>query len=398
MESLKKQQLKLPKSPGVYFFKNKKGRILYIGKATLLRTRIAAYLKDDVDIKTKLLIENATKIDFQQTDTALEALFLEAELIKKHQPFYNIRQKDDKSNAYLVITDEQFPRIEIARPTTLIKHKIKKSYGPFRSKKELEQALKILRRIFPYHSDKNMNRPCFYHQIGLCPGPCAGAITAKDYRKNIKNLSIIFEGGKKRIVAKLKKQMQKHSKTEQYEKAAGIRDTLLALENHRDIEAGKDSFNWKVIEDVPKRLEAYDISNISGKYATGSMVVFTYGRADKTQYRKFKIRNFNDPNDPGMIKEIIARRLNNDWERPSVIFIDGGLGQLRAVTEVLKARNLKIPVVSAAKGADRKAFRVFSTNKKLKINRDLLKQAAQEAHRFAIGYHRKLRERGFLKK
>ncbi|MBD3300132.1 MAG: hypothetical protein GF347_02160 [Candidatus Moranbacteria bacterium] len=396
--SLKSQQKNLPRKPGVYFFKDALGKIIYIGKATILKTRVASYLRSDIDKKTFQLVQNASKIDHIITPSALEALFLEAELIKKHKPKYNIKQKDDKTNVYLIITDETFPRLEITRPTNLHKYKIKESFGPFQSKKELEQALKILRRIFPYHSDKNMKKPCFHHQIKLCPGPCANAISKTEYLKNINNLKAIFKGKKTRIIQQLTRRMKKLSQAKKFEKAAILRDTLYALKTHRDITlAKKTTKDFKVIQNIPKRLEAYDISNIAGKLAVGSMVVYTYGRADKIEYRKFKIKYQEEkPNDIAMLKEVLNRRFRNNWQRPSVIFIDGGIGQIRAAIEVLRSLNLKIPVISAAKGPDRKGFRIFKSHQNTNIDRNLLKEASAEAHRFAIAYHRHLRNKNFI--
>lgn len=398
MESLKLLQKKLPRSPGVYIFKNAAGEIIYIGKASILRTRVAAYFRKDVDTKTAQMVASARSLDHIPTETALEALFLEARLIRKHLPLYNIRQKDDKTNAYLVITDEQFPRVEITRPTALQNFKIKKSYGPFISKRELMSALKILRRIFPYHSDKSMLKPCFHFQIGLCPGPCAGAINRKDYQRNIKSLTLIFEGKKQSIERRLDREMKALSKTHQFEQAAAIRNTLYSLKHIRDINlAREEAVDWKVISDIPKRIEGYDISNISGRLAVGSMVVFTYGRRDAQEYRKFRIRMENTPNDTAMLQEVLRRRFHNDWDRPSVIFVDGGLGQLRAAMAELKRMRIHIPIVSAAKGPDRKGFRVFKSRENIEISRELLKEVSAEAHRFAISYHRKLRSKEFLK-
>ena len=428
MKSLLEQQKKLPKTPGVYLFKGAgdessgikngagkdaegkgaKNKVLYVGKASVLRTRVASYLRDNVDAKTAQLVKRAVKIDYIQTDTALEALFLEAKLIQKFQPMYNIRQKDDKSNVYLVVTKEKFPRLEITRPTALHKFPIQKSFGPFRTKYELEQALKILRRIFPYHSDRRLDRPCFHYQLKLCPGPCAGAVDAKTYRKNIRNLTLIFEGKKTRILSRLKKEMQILSKAQEFEKAAAVRDTLAALGNLKDIQLKKqETIQWKMAGDLPPRLEAYDISTLGGDFSVGGMVVFTFGRKDPAEYRKFKIRRKelrsrvkrageNGPDDTGMLREVLERRFNNDWPRPNVIFIDGGLTQIRAANEVLRTLGIKIPIVSAAKGPDRKGFKIFKTHKNLTVNRELLAEASAEAHRFAIRFHREVRGKGKL--
>lgn len=397
MKPLKSQQLKLPRVPGVYIFKDKAGTVLYVGKATVLRTRVAAYFRPDVEPKIAQLVQRATRLDHLETDSTLSALFLEASLIKKYQPLYNSRQKDDKSGTYLVITDETFPRLEITRPTALQKYKVKKSYGPFASKKELGEALKILRRIFPYHSAPTFGKPCFHYQIGLCPGPCARAITKKDYMKNITSLMQIFAGKKIRIEKMLEREMLAMSKAQNFEAAARLRDTLAAIKNHRDITfAAADNIDWKVVTDIPRRLEAYDISNISGEHAVGSMVVFTYGRKDPAEYRKFRIKSINSPDDTGMLKEMLLRRFRNDWPRPALIFIDGGIGQLRAAREVISRLHLKIPVVSAAKGPNRSGFKIFKSRPDLAINRDLLKEASYEAHRFAINYHRRVRQKSLL--
>jgi len=397
MEGLIEQQRKLPKTPGVYLFKNALGEIIYIGKATVLRTRVSSYFRRDVDKKTAQLVAAGVRLDYIQTETALEALFLEAKLIRQHLPLYNIRQKDDKTSAYLIVTDEQFPRLEITRPTALQNYRIKKSYGPFFSKRELLQALKVLRPVFPYHSDKSLLKPCFHFQIGLCPGPCAGAISQRDYLKNIRSLMLIFEGKKQRIERRLEREMKKLSKEHKFERAAAIRNTLYSLKHIRDITlAREETIDWKIIRDIPKRIEGYDISNISGRYAVGSMVVFSYGRKDAQEYRRFKIRMDNTPNDTAMLQEILRRRFRNDWDRPSVIFVDGGIGQLRAAQIALKEMRVHIPVISAAKGPDRKGFRVFKSREDLKVSRELLKSVSAEAHRFAISYHRKLRDRNFL--
>jgi excinuclease ABC subunit C len=323
---------------------------------------------------------------------------LEAELIKKFQPHYNIKQKDDKTSTYLIITNEPFPRLLISRPTALHAFSIKKSYGPFYSKNELEQALKILRSIFPYHSDKSFKHPCFHYQIGLCPGPCAGKISRADYQKNIHRLILILEGKRDLVRKRLEKKMKALAKEEKFEQAITLRYTVFALKNLKDIFLSqKGAVSFKTVQGIPDRLEAYDISNLAGDFAVGSMVVFSYGKKDLAEYRRFKIRKKQTPDDPAMLREVLERRFHHSWPKPNLIFMDGGLIQLRAAQQVIKKDKLRIPVVSAAKGPSRKGFRIFKSQKNIPINKELLIEASAEAHRFAIAYHRQLRNKKWLK-
>lgn len=422
----------LPAVPGVYLMKDAAGRLLYVGKAANLRRRVGSYFERSHDARVDFLVGRIKKVDYKKTDSALEALILEAQLIKKYQPPFNVREKDDKSFLYAEITKEKFPRVILARGRNVNCHKseVMGRYGPFTSASNLREALKILRKIFPWSThidnandvnnmrmtrkEKNSRRshcvsrrrPCFDYEIGLCPGTCVGAISRKDYLKNIRNLRLFFEGKKGRVLKNLEKEMAAASKRLEFEKAAKLRRRIFALRHIRDVALIKDeSRESRVIGQESYRIEGYDISNISGDAAVGSMVVFTGGEPDKNEYRKFKIRTVVDANDIAMLKEVLRRRFGNDWPLPDLILVDGGRGQVNAARSALAERGLKISVVGIAKGPERKKNDFISSASAYRMRPPELSEAnfkkllvcvRDEAHRFAIGYHKKLRARNFL--
>lgn len=429
MSSNIKEQLKeISSNPGVYIFKNKSGHILYIGKATNLKSRVSSYfLKATENRPVQYAINQIFKVETIETDSVLEALILESNLIKKNQPKYNIDLKDDKSFSYAVITKEKFPRVLIFRGTDLGDKKIQNTkyniqytskFGPYTSKKQLETALKIIRKIFPYHSNKQeTEKGCLDYQIGLCPGPYAGKISAKEYLKNIKNIKMILEGRKKILVKKLEKEMKESGKKNEFEKAAEIRNKIFALNHIRDIALisrvnekfeiqnlkSETNSKFKIKNSKFLRIEAYDISNIYGQYAVGSMVVFKNNEPEKSQYRKFKIKTIQGADDVGMMREILIRRFNNNWAKPNIILLDGGQGHLNMAFSLLKVYGLNIPIVAVAKGPDRKKMDLRFKNvdlrnslKEILNNQNLLKQIMDEAHRFAITYHKKVRKKMFI--
>jgi len=406
MANLKKIVSKLPKSPGVYKFYDSGKQLIYIGKATSLRDRVRSYFNGAHDTKTEKLVSEIKNIKFEKTDTVLEALILESNLIKKNQPKYNIREKDDKSFSYFLITkNEDFSRVLIVRKTDLGKYPSKKIFGPYLSKRQMEIALKIIRRIFPFHSIKQKTEQgCLDFQLGRCPGPYAGAISKKDYRKNIRGIEMILEGKKKSLVKKLEKEMKEHSKKHEFEKAAELRNKIFALRHIQDVAL----ISNESIQLAPShpcdffRIEGYDISNVGGDFAVGSMVVFTSKKPDKSQYRKFKIKTVPGINDVGMIREVLTRRLKNDWPLPNLILIDGGKGHLNAAENILKEFKWDIPVAALAKGPTRKKMDLYYTKNAhqcFEIISDivLLEKIRNEAHRFAIAYHRKRRRSEWLK-
>ena len=348
------------------------------------------------------MVSQIKEIKIRETDTVLEALILEANLIKKYQPRYNIKEKDDKSFSYFVITKEEFPRVLILRKTEvetrqcLVSIKI---YGPYTSKKQMQIALKIIRKIFPFHSlRQKTEKGCLDFQIGLCPGPYAGKINKKDYRKNIRGVRMILEGKKKGLLTKMEKEMKDCSLKREFEKAGEIRNKIFALRHIQDIallskeELTTDDKSQNI------RIEAYDISNISGSDAVGAMVVFKNKKPEKSDYRKFKIKTVQGINDIAMMREVLARRFGNDWTKPDLIFLDGGKGHLAMAKKLLDNLGLKIPIVAIAKGPTRKKTDLYFANRhRNAINRCLyddenfVGQVMDEAHRFAISYHRKLR-------
>jgi len=397
ISKIKRETLKLPNLPGVYLMRDKSGKIIYIGKAVSLKNRIGSYFTKALDNKTAKLASEIEKVDFIKTGNVFEALILEANLIGKHQPKYNIKLKDGKSFANIIITDEDYPRILISRPTDRKKIKTKHIFGPYASKQEAEKVIGLLVKIFDAAKGKFGTSDLYrrYYIKGYSSGK-VGDIAKKDYAKTINNIKLFLEGGKKTVIRKMKNEMKKEAEKMDFEKAATIRNQIFALEHIRDAAFIKEEdVLAKPYVKFPVRAEAYDISNISGKLAAGSMVVFSSGKPDKNEYRKFKIKTVESANDVAMLREILERRFaHTGWQAPDLLVIDGGLGQKNAAMMILKKYGLDIPVVSIAKGADRKGEKLFFSAPKGYVfpNIDFIKKMRDEAHRFAISYHRKLRK------
>ncbi len=408
---LKKNELgRLPKNPGVYAFKN--DQLLYIGKAADIQKRVKNHFYQP-SYQDDLFMNKVEKIGYIETDSEIEALILEAHLIKRYQPKFNILWKDDKNYFYLAIAKEKCPQVFIThqpeRNLDLI--------GPFVEGNALKKTLKTLRKIFPFYSgSKHPANLCPWCHLGLCPGPNPNP---KEYKKNINNLVAFFKGRKKSVLKNLKKEMEIVSRHQDFEKAAEIRDKIFSLEKilaHTKIaqpETSED--NWdnlqkilaKIVnsKETISRVEAYDISNIQGQQATGSMVVFTKGMPDKNFYRKFKIKTVFQPNDFAMIKETLKRRFGHpEWPYPDVILIDGGKAQLNAAIEV-KNQNPQAKSISIAALA-KKENKLHVEGKRNPILLktlpkeifNLILQLRDEAHRFAKAYHHKLRKIDLLPK
>lgn len=300
---------KFPETPGVYIMKDAAGRVLYVGKAANLRRRVSSYFERPHDVRIQTLVGKIARIETEQKDTALEALIREAELIKTLTPPFNVREKDDKSFLYFEITREKFPRVLLVRGAGVIaaggtggkdgRHAVApqgKRYGPFTSASSAREALRILRRIFPWSTHDpdeigKLKRPCFNYEIGLCPGTCIGAITHEDYIKNIDRLRMFFEGKKARIIGALEKDMKAAAKKQEFEKATALRRQMFALQHIQDTALISDNdtliarssagaVNGPSARGTRYRIEGYDISNISGTSAVGSMVVFEDGAPD----------------------------------------------------------------------------------------------------------------------
>ncbi len=395
MSSLNLKRKSLPHKPGVYLFKDEKGQIIYVGKAIDLKTRVSSPRNWKWDSVETIVVESE-----------LEALILEANLIKKYLPKFNIRLTDNKDYLYIKITKENFPKIITAR-----KHDLKnalKYFGPFPSSKTVRETLKSLRKVFPWCNGGK--KTCFYFHLGLCPGACTNEINQENYIKIIKNFIKFMQNKKDDLIKELTKEMSKLSKEQNFEQANKIKKTLEGinyltqtqrvssyLENPNFLEDEKKLALNELqqvlnLSKIPNRIEGYDISNIQGKQAVGSMVVLTNGDIDKSQYRKFKIRAENKPNDVGMMREIIKRRFKNDWPYPDLIIVDGGRGQTNAAKLEIRNSKLEIFVFGLAK---RMEWLYSPDGKIIKLSRKspalkLLQKLRDEAHRFAITYHRKL--------
>lgn len=396
----------LPDSPGVYFFKDEKGEILYIGRATSLADRVKSYFGDDlIQTRGPLLVDMMTKsakIDFMETDSVLEAIILESNLIKKHQPYFNTKEKDNRSYNYVVITDEEFPRVMIVRGRTLeivnkelLKFKIKEQFGPYPQASLLRDALKIIRKIFPFRDSKALvpHQESFYRSLGLSPKTDSPE-AKKTYQKTIRNLTLFFQGKKKELIRDLEREMGQDAKKQEFEKADGVKKTLYALSHiedvaliKNDIESHKTGF----------RIEAYDIAHLSGRDVVGVMTVAYDREIEKSEYKKFKLsKNKND--DVGNLKEILTRRFRHvEWGLPNLLVIDGGIGQLNMTKEVLETFGFKIPIVAVVKDYAHKPSHFLGDEELAKEYKDIILKLNAEAHRFGIAYHKNLRKKAFLK-
>jgi excinuclease ABC subunit C len=376
-KSLKEQAKNLPEKPGVYLFKTKE-TVLYVGKAGNLKSRAMSYFYND-DRKIKQLLNQSSKIDHLVTDSVLEALILEANLIKKYWPFYNVKGKDDKSFAYIAIPKlnyQVYPAPFIIRGQFLKKYPSRNFsvFGPYKTYTVAKNALGMLRKFFPYCDKPNLGRPCFHSQIGLCPGICTNKVSKQEYQDNIKNLRLFLQGEEKRLYKKLKKENPK-----KIESLKQVQDTALL---------NRDSIGENLATEF-MRIEGYDISHFAGKGSYGSMVVFENNQPDKQEYRLFKIKKAKEKDDVGALKEVLSRRIeHNEWQYPDIILIDGGRGQVNAVHKVIKDRSLSIPIVGIAKGKDKKDNLIFKDldkdlKKIIKGNKRVFQQVRDEAHRFA---------------
>jgi len=400
LEQFKKRAGKIPDAPGVYFFLDKRKKVLYIGKATSLRDRIRSYFSNDLhETRGPLLVQmlaKATSIDWRQTDSVLEALLLEGSLIHSHKPSHNTDSKDDKSYNNVVITKEDFPRVLLVRNKNL-QPPYKYIFGPFPHGMQLQAAMKLIRKIFPYR-DKctpNQGRPCFNRQLGLCPGVCTGEISKQEYAKTIRHIALLFKGKKKQLLKSLEHEMKAAAKDENFELAKELRRQLFALQHIQDVSLIKDEYR-ALDRANQNRIEAYDIAHLAGSAHVGVMTVVEGGMANKNEYRKFKIKTAKAGDDTGALKEVLSRRLgHDDWPLPRLIVVDGSTAQLNAAQKVLDQYGIQIPIVGVTKDERHRPRDIKGPSTGLRVN-DLIKQyekeillANAEAHRFAITYHRK---------
>ena len=415
-EALKQKLNKLPVDPGVYFHKNASGEIIYVGKAAVLKNRVRQYFqKSKKDIKTAALVSEIADTDWIVVDTEMDALFLEAEMIKRYMPKWNILLRDDKTVIYVRISmNDEIPYISFTRTPM----DDKATYiGPFYGKSTAERALRILRRVFPYYDKPYTGKKTLNTDLGLTPGIEVGKTTIKDYKRNLRKLIRYLEGDREKLLKELEKTMKEEAKAGNFELAAEARDQLFGLRELKkrivfsdkeflDISSDKALEELKELLDLPKpphRIEGYDISHQSGKDTVGSMVVFLNGAAARNEYRKFKIRTSTN-DDLKSMKEMISRRLkHNEWDFPDLIILDGGKTQLNAILPLVEPYG--IPVIGRDKSGD------HSKSAKVKIvtkNSDyqfpsnshisrLIARIDEESHRFAITYHSLLKRKSMLK-
>jgi len=388
------------------------GIIIYIGKAVSLRCRVNSYFSKKKHMnKTDNLVSDVVTIDHINTESEAEALLLEASLIKEHDPKYNVFLRDDKSYPVIEITKHDYPRISIERPKKKSKTSI--YYGPYVKVGLVREALSIIRKIFPYRTCQPYpDKECLDFHIGLCEAPCIGEITKSEYNKNVRNVRLILEGRKDQLYKSLKTDMEVLSKKRKYEQAAKIRDQLQAIgalySGTKDINYFKEAEQLQralKLPRLPERIETFDISNIMGNYAVGSMVSFFNGKPDKRNYRRFKIKETEGIDDFKMIAEIVRRRYKRLKKEglvyPDLIVIDGGKGQLSSAVKQLELLDVEIPIVSLAKKEEEVFLRGLRNSVKLPLNSlgiKLLQRMRDEAHRFAITYHRQLRGKNVFNK
>lgn len=400
----------LPNSPGVYRFLNENRDILYIGKATNLRQRVRSYFDNDL-IKTRGrfivdMVATAKYVEFENTKTVLDALIREAALIKQVQPPYNTREKDNRSFAYIVITKEDYPRVLQLRERSIAllkdeENKYIATYGPFSSAHLAKELLSIIRRIIPFRDKCSVGqgKPCFHKQLGLCPGVCDNSISKTDYNKLISDFRTFMDGNQEKLIAKYTKEMHKAAKELLFEDASHYKKIIFALNHINDVSLLSDETRIasqisSSIREKPFRIESYDIAHLFNTYTVGVMVVISNGRPDKSQYRKFKIRKTEELGDLARIKEVLTRRFNHiEWQRPDLIVIDGSNTHLKFVRNLLKELDVDIPVAAVVKDDRHKAKGILGKTELIESFRPSILLSNMEAHRFAVEYHRFLRER-----
>ncbi len=433
----------LPERPGVYIFKDRNRKPIYVGKAANLKSRVDSYFNNRSRLgpKTAALIMEINRVDYIETDSTVEALLLEADLIKKSQPYYNIKLKDGKNYSYIALTKETFPKVYLTREVPEPGDK-NEYFGPF-PESGVFKLLRILRRIFPFRDcglvkyirQQKLGRPCLYGPLNLCPAPCQKAVSPADYKSSINQLKSFIRGRKRLVTEKLMKEMKQSAAQLDFEKAEILCHRLELLNNLKTAKYSPREFlsNPNLISDRGqreldklqaeltrtgygikglKRIEAYDISNLNGEKAVAALVVFEDGLSVKDQYRRFRIKTVFGPDDPGMIKEVIKRRLvyidsrnsqnaekkrkdQSFSKRPDLILVDGGIGQVSAAAAAMREAGMSIPVIGLEKKME---LIVTEMGHRLRLPGDnpglnLLRRIRDEAHRFAVSYHRNLRRR-----
>lgn len=423
----------LANGPGIYFFKNHAGKIIYIGQSSQLQNRLRTYLNfQKLGPKTKKLMKETKSFETISVTSPLEATLLESKLIRDYHPKYNLRGKDDKSFLFIKI-EAQNPI-----PTLSLTRKIKKDhavyYGPFPKSWLTKSLLRSIRHLFPYCTCPGAyQKNCLYRQLNLCTSPAVNQSSIK-YQEVIGNLMTFLEGKVYPWSAKLQSDLARAVKQEDYERAVLLRDQLFHLKSitRQKVPLAEYLINPNLASDVfeqelselrqvllesglnlntVSRIEAYDISHLAGKNSVGSMVVFLNGQARPDHYRRFRIKTEETSDDLRMITEVMSRRFRKREKRdrsfsaqPDLIIVDGGQNQIQAVIEVLEEKSLNIPTIGIVKKSETLVVPPNQGQRFISIRLDLNNKAScliqrirDEAHRFAITYHRQLREKFLLK-
>lgn len=421
-DALREKLKTLPASPGVYFHKDDKGEIIYVGKAAVLKNRVRQYFNNSPkDPKTRALVAEIADTDWIVVDTEMDALFLESEMVKRYMPRWNVLLRDDKNVSYIRIDmKSDVPYVSFTRNPV---DDGAEYFGPYYETRGIKAALRVLRRIFPYYDKPYNGKKSLYTDLNLTPGIEVDKTTPAEYKRNLKKLIQYIKGNRKKLISDIERDMKKSSAAGNYEQAATLRNQYFGLKEL----ATKIVFSDKEFLDIssdqalvqlqqllnlpepPARIEGYDISHQSGTNVVGSMVVFINGVADRTKYRKFKLHNQRN-DDPKNMREIITRRLRhlNDWGRPDLIVLDGGQIQLDAVADLLEAE--QIPVIANEKSGDHS--KLLRTHKIIYRDQNgiytyiiahqqdfvkLIARIDDESHRFAITYHTLLKRKNMLK-
>ncbi len=430
----------LPDAPGVYMMKDITGRVIYVGKAKSIKKRVPSYFQSPSSSspRTFALVSNVRDLEYIVTRSEKEALILENELIKYFHPKYNVALRDDKTYPHVKLTiDEDFPKLVMVRISKKerVKHRTPgvKYFGPYPDVSSLKRTLKTIQRIFPlvkcnrsfFLARQKEGNPssCLDFHLGQCLAPCVGWVSEEDYRKIVKKVVLFLSGKGNSLLKELKNEMESASRQLDFEKAKMLRDQIEAVQsisekvNLRQVEkqklraAGMGEVLIELqreieLENLPERIEAFDISDIYGDSAVGSMVVFSGGKPENQSYRKFKIKTVSGIDDVGMIKEVIRRRYSRliieKGLLPDLILVDGGKGQVNGAKGVLKELGLEnIPVAGLAKGEEviflpqrSRPIRLPSSSPAL----HLIQRIRDEAHRFAIRYHRLLQKKRLIGK
>jgi len=410
---LKEKVASLPDASGVYIFKDGRGNILYIGKAKSLKRRVQSYFSRFLSSKTQALVSRIEDIEYLLSPSDAQAQLLEASLIKAKLPPYNISLKDDKSFPLVRITQEDFPLVSICRKKGQRAKDPALYFGPYTNVRLLRQALKTIRRIFGFRSCRILpKQACLYYRLNLCPAPCIGKINKGLYAEIIEAIEMFLESKDEELLARLYAKMKKEAQGKNFEDAARIRDQINALsslgQGSKQCPSGNELEGLKdllCLDKLPRRIEAFDISNISGTHATGSLVSFFQGRPDKNNYRRFRIKTVKGSDDYAMLREVVRRRYSRlkaeKLALPDLILIDGGRAHLLAAEEVINSLGLNIPLASIAK--DKENIYLPAEARPIRLAADtpalnLVRRIRDEAHRFAIKYHHLLRKKKLIGK